>query len=70
MSTLWQTSNLKKARQIAIANSLEAGIKHKLANDVTAKPHNILEGDMIFVNNQLFLGKNKTSGSGSETGGN
>ena len=50
---------LKKARQIAMDNSLEAGIKHKLAHDVKAKPHNISEGDMVFVDNQLFLGKNK-----------
>ena len=50
---------LKKARQIAMDNSLLAGEKHKQAHDVKSKPHNIKEGDMVFVENQLFLGKNK-----------
>ena len=50
---------LKKARQIAMDNSLEAGLKHKMAHDAKSKPHNIVEGDMVFVENQLFLGKNK-----------
>ena len=50
---------LKKARQIAMDNSLEAGLKQKAAHDVKAKPHGIKVGDKVYVDNQVFLKKNK-----------
>ena len=39
--------------------SLEAGIKHKEAHDQHSKPHNLKIGDKVWVDNQVFLNKNK-----------
>jgi hypothetical protein len=41
---------LKKARQIAVDNSVKA-------NDKKARPQFLNEGDKAYINNELFLGK-------------
>ena len=50
---------LKKARQIAMEHSMEAGEVHKTAHDRKATPHGLKVGDSVYIDNQLFLGKNK-----------
>jgi hypothetical protein len=45
---------LKKASQIAVDNSVKVieGYKHNL--DEKAEPHNLIEGDKAYLDNQLF----------------
>jgi hypothetical protein len=50
---------LKKAREVALANSFKAGDTFKEAHDRKASQHNLKEGDYAYLDNQLFLGKNK-----------
>jgi hypothetical protein len=50
---------LKKAREIATDNSIEAGDLHKKVLDKKAKLHVLKEGDIAYLHNQLFLGENK-----------
>ena len=50
---------MKKAREIALDNSMEASNKYKAAHDVKATQHGLQEGDFAYLDNQLFLGKNK-----------
>jgi hypothetical protein len=50
---------LKKARQISTEQSMEASDNYKTDHDIKAKPHNLMEGDYAYLDNQLFLGKNK-----------
>jgi hypothetical protein len=50
---------LKKAREIALADSFKAGDMYKEAHDRKASQHGLKEGDYSFLDNQLFLGKNK-----------
>jgi hypothetical protein len=50
---------LKKAREVALNNSLEAGNTYKEAHDKKASQHNLKDGDYAYLDNQLFLGKNK-----------
>jgi hypothetical protein len=50
---------LKKAREIALADSFKAGDWYKEAHDKKASEHNLLEGDYAYLDNQLFWGKNK-----------
>jgi transcription-repair coupling factor (superfamily II helicase) len=50
---------LKKAREIALADSFKAGDSYKAAHDKKASEHNLQEGDYAYIDNQLFLGKNK-----------
>ena len=50
---------LKKARQIALDNSMQAGDSYKKTHDAKASTHGLKEGDMAYLDNQLFLGKNK-----------
>ena len=50
---------LKKARQIALENSMQAGDSYKKVHDAKASTHSLKEGDMAYLDNQLFLGKNK-----------
>ena len=38
---------------------MEAGDKYKAAHDVKATQHSLKEGDFAYLDNQLFLGKNK-----------
>ena len=49
----------KKAREVALADSFEAGDSYKEAHDKKASEHNLKEGDYAYLDNQLFLGKNK-----------
>ncbi len=50
---------LKKAREIALEDSFKAGDSYKEAHDKKSSAHNLLEGDFAYLDNQLFLGKNK-----------
>jgi hypothetical protein len=50
---------LKKAREVALADSFKAGDTYKDAHDKKASLHNLKEGDYAYLDNQLFLGKNK-----------
>ena len=50
---------LKKAREIALADSFKAGDSYKATHDKKASQHNLQEGDYAYIDNQLFLGKNK-----------
>jgi hypothetical protein len=50
---------LKKAREVALADSFRAGASYKEAHDKKASEHNLKEGDYAYLDNQLFLGKNK-----------
>ena len=50
---------LKKAREVALANSFEEGNTYKEAHDKKASQHNLKEGDYAYLDNQLFPGKNK-----------
>jgi hypothetical protein len=50
---------LKKAREVALTNSFNAGDKYKEDHDKKASRHNLNEGDYAYLDNQLFLGKNK-----------
>ncbi len=50
---------LKKAREVALADSFEAGDAYKETHDKNASEHNLKEGDFAYLDNQLFLGKNK-----------
>jgi hypothetical protein len=50
---------LKKAREIALEDSFKAGNSYKEAHDKKASGHNLQEGDYAYLDNQLFLGKNK-----------
>ena len=50
---------LKKAREVALAESFKAGDSYKEAHDKKASQHNLKEGDYAYLDNQLFLGKNK-----------
>jgi hypothetical protein len=50
---------LKKAREIALADSFKAGDTYKDAHDKKASEHSLQEGDYAYLDNQLFLGKNK-----------
>ena len=50
---------LKKAGEIVLNNSMQAGDKYKAAHDVKATQHGLKEGDFAYLDNQLFLGKNK-----------
>jgi hypothetical protein len=50
---------LKKAREIALADSFKAGDSYKATHDKKASEHNLQEGDYAYRDNQLFLGKNK-----------
>ena len=46
--------DLKKAREIALNNSMEAGDKYKAAHDVKATQHGLQEGDCIFGQSVVF----------------
>jgi hypothetical protein len=50
---------LRKARQIALDHSFEAATAYKDYHDQKASKHNLVEGDYAYIDNQLFLGKNK-----------
>jgi hypothetical protein len=51
---------LKKARQIAVENSVKkANEKYEQTQDEKAKPHNLNERDKAYTNNEIFLGKIK-----------
>jgi hypothetical protein len=50
---------LKKAREIALANSFEAKNSCKEVHDKSATHHNLTEGDYAYFDNKLFLNKNK-----------
>ncbi len=50
---------LKKAREIALEDSFKAGDSYKAAHDKKVSEHNLQEGDYAYLDNQLFLGKNK-----------
>jgi hypothetical protein len=50
---------LKKAREVALTNSFNAGDKYKEDHDKKASKHNLNQGDYAYLDNQLFLGKNK-----------
>jgi hypothetical protein len=44
---------------VALADSFKAGDSYKEAHDKKASEHNFKEGDYAYLDNQLFLGKNK-----------
>ena len=44
---------------MALADSFKAGDSYKEAHDKKASQHNLKEGDYAYLDNQLFLGKNK-----------
>jgi hypothetical protein len=50
---------LKKARELALADTFKAGDTYKEAHDKKASQHGLKEGNNAFLDNQLFLGKNK-----------
>jgi hypothetical protein len=50
---------LKKAREVALADSFKAGDSYKEAHEKKASSHNLKEGDYAYLDNQLFLGKKK-----------
>jgi hypothetical protein len=58
-----KTTATKKAQQIAM-ESMGASDKYKSDHDIKAKPHNLMEGDYVFLDNQLFLGKKKLRNQG------
>jgi hypothetical protein len=50
---------LTKAREVALADSFKARDSYKEAHDKKASAHNLKEGDYVYLDNHLFLGKNK-----------
>ncbi len=50
---------LKKAREVALQESIKAGDKYKEVHDRKASSHDLKEGDYAYLDNQLFLNKNK-----------
>ncbi len=57
---LWKDCKiLKKARQIALEDSMVAGDSYKRDHDAANNLHDFKEGDYAYLDNQLFLGKNK-----------
>jgi hypothetical protein len=45
--------------EVALKNSFNAGNTYKEAHDKKASQHYLNEGDYAYLDNQLFLGKNK-----------
>jgi hypothetical protein len=50
---------LKKGRDIALEQSMQAGYTNKNNHDAKASLQNLKEGEYTYLDNQLFLGKTK-----------